>query len=99
MGFKIHIHPKAYTDIQKAVDYYNEQQKGLGEKFYKTIVKSFETLKANPYYQIRYDNIRCYYTNPFPFLIHFNIDEEQGKVYVLAIVHTSLNPDNNWIRR
>ena len=52
MAFKIHIHPKAYTDIQKAVDYCNEQQKGLGEKFYKTIFKSFETLKANPYYKL-----------------------------------------------
>ena len=67
MGFKIHIHPKAYTDIQKAVDYYNEQQKGLGEKFYKTIVKSFETLKANPYYKLDMIILVVTIQIPFPF--------------------------------
>jgi hypothetical protein len=45
MAFKIKLEPKAFEDIQDAIEYYNEQQVGLGKRFHKTIKLAFDTLK------------------------------------------------------
>jgi hypothetical protein len=37
MGFFIEIDPKAIEDIQNAIEYYDEKQLGLGEKFEQTL--------------------------------------------------------------
>lgn len=92
MVYEIKLNPRAFTDIQHAIDYYNEQQQGLGKRFYDTIVDSFETLKLHPFYQIRYDNVRCFYTKPFPFLIHFTVNQNANSIIVLAVIHTSMSP-------
>lgn len=93
MAYSIKIEPAAFNDIQQAIDYYNEQQAGLGKRFYHTILDSFDTIKLNPFYEIRYDEMRCYYTKPFPFLIHFVVDEQKSSIIVIAVIHTSLNPE------
>ncbi len=33
-NFNIVRHPKVKNDLQEAIDYYNNKQKGLGDKFY-----------------------------------------------------------------
>lgn len=48
--YSIKLEPEAKIDIQDAIDYYNFKEKGLGKKFYQTIVKSFDMLSQNPYY-------------------------------------------------
>lgn len=95
MSFNIVLNDAAVHDIQLAIDYYNQQQTGLGKRFYNTINRAFETLKRNPFYQVRYDNVRCFYSRPFPFLIHFTVDEHKMIIVVLAVIHTSVNP-NKW---
>jgi plasmid stabilization system protein ParE len=95
MAFKIKLEPKAFEDIQEAIEYYNEQQVGLGKRFHKTIKLAFDTLKNDPFFQIKYDEVRCFYTKPFPFLIHYIVIEHSKTVLVLAIIHTSRNP-NTW---
>jgi len=39
--FTIDIEPEAVEDIQKAVDYYNQNQDGLGKRFFNTIDQHF----------------------------------------------------------
>ncbi len=36
--FNIKLEPLAKSDIQQIIHFYNEKQKGLGEKFYREIV-------------------------------------------------------------
>ncbi len=47
MSFKIKIETDAKLDIQKAINWYNKQQKGLGKKFYSVLMKHIEELKKN----------------------------------------------------
>lgn len=89
--------PKAISDIQKAIDYYDEQQPGLGLKFDKSLDNHFAILKKNPHYQVRYNNVHCLPLRKYPYMIHFLI--ENKTVRIVAVFHTSLNPDDNWGRR
>lgn len=92
MNFVIQIEPEAIQDIQNAIDWYELQQKGLGKKFYDYLDSVLERLESNPYYQIRYSNIRCLPLQKYPFMIHFSIDEINAIVIIRAIFNTSLNP-------
>jgi plasmid stabilization system protein ParE len=87
--FKIKLEPIVINDIQEVIEFYNKKQIGLGKRFHQTIKLALETLAVNPFYQIRYDNVRCYFTKPFPYLIHYIVDVEHKTIHVLAILHTS----------
>ncbi|MCD4681595.1 MAG: type II toxin-antitoxin system RelE/ParE family toxin [Bacteroidales bacterium] len=51
-------------------------------------------LQRNPKaHNIRYENVRTAVLNVFPFMIHYSIDEKNQIVVVLAVLHTSRNPD------
>jgi toxin ParE1/3/4 len=94
MPYNIKLDPEVYFDIQDATDYYNKIDTNLGERFLLVLNNHINYLISNPFYQIRYDNIRCLYTKPFPFLIHFMVDEKTKTVRILAILHTSKDPKN-----
>ena len=90
--FAVKIEDSALQDIQAAIDYYEEQQVGLGKKFESAVHRSMIKLSKHPFYQIRYDNIRCYPLKKYPFMIHFQIQEAKKIVQIIAIFHTSQNP-------
>ena len=96
MAYLVKVEERAFNDIQQAVNYYNGKQSKLGEKFYTSYKKTLRTLKRNPYFQIRYDAIRCIVIKSFPYMIHFSIDEKEKRIIIFAVVHTSLNPDKSY---
>lgn len=98
MGFSINIEPLALQDIQKAIDYYDEQQIGLGEKFEAAINHHLVTLIKNPFFQIRYDLVHCLPMKKYPYMIHFTINEQDKSLTVRAVFNTSLDP-KKWNKR
>lgn len=96
MPFKVLIEPRALSDIQQAIDYYDSRQQGLGKRFETAITKHFSVISRNPFFQIRYSGIRCLPVKRFPFLIHFVIDEERNEVLVISVFHTSKN-NKDWL--
>jgi toxin ParE1/3/4 len=92
MSFTITLDPRAISDVQQAIDYYEEQQIGLGERFETLLNEHLVLLETNPMFRIRYDNIRCLPVRNFPYMVHFTVDEDQQLVIVRAVFHTSLNP-------
>ena len=98
MKFTLELDPRAINDIQEAIDYYDEQLIGLGEKFESHLNKYIKALAKNPFYQIRYDNVRCLPLDKFPFMIHFTVDEESKAVYIHSIINTSKDPKVYWIK-
>jgi toxin ParE1/3/4 len=92
MGFKIKLNLDARNDIQNNIDWYNEQQKNLGKKFLDEIKTYIQKLKSNPFFQIRYDNVRCLPLKKFPFMIHYTIDEDGKLIIIRAILNTHRNP-------
>lgn len=98
MAFRIKIEPEARVDIQSAIDWYNEQKKSLGKRFFKETQTALKVLSQNPFYQKRYENVYCFPLKKFPYLVHFTINEENRVVIIRAIFHTSLNP-KGWKNR
>jgi toxin ParE1/3/4 len=92
MAYTTVIDPRAMQDIQKAIDYYEEQDVGLGEQFEDSLNQYLLTLEKNPFYQVRYDNVHCLPLKKYPYMIHFTIDEEKQLVTVRAVFNTSRDP-------
>lgn len=93
MIFNVVIDPDVINDIQDAMNFYNEQEEGLGSKFENALNKHLITLRKNPFFRIRYDDVRCLPMKKYPYMIHFTVDNKNHIVIIRAIFHTSRNPD------
>lgn len=97
MTYIVRIDPQALQDIQEAIDWYELQKEGLGERFYNNLEKSLKQLEVNPYFQKRYSDIRCLPLLTFPFMIHYSIVDNNSAVIIRAVLNTSMNPEK-WKR-
>ena len=92
--YKVIILPVAKQDIKDAAHWYNRQEKGLGKRFTRQVRDKIKHLQNNPKsVAIRYEDIRTVIVNVFPFMIHFSIDEQNKSLVIVAVYHTSLNPE------
>ncbi|HEY9113450.1 MAG TPA: hypothetical protein VIN10_02045 [Bacteroidales bacterium] len=93
MKFKVEYHPGFFEDIAQAVDWYNEKQTGLGDRFFLTVKKQTKKLSTSAlHFAVKYDDIRCMCIEKFPYLVHFRVNEKTKTVQVEALFHTSRNP-------
>lgn len=96
-GFLVTVLPRALYDIQDAVYYYESLSPGLGRKFFEEVDTFMQVLTKSPFYQVRYDNVRCLPLKKFPYIIHFRVDEVQRLVRVEAIINCHQNPGTSWL--
>jgi len=96
--FKIRIDDRAIQDIQKGFDYYEALQEGLGIRFNQEVFNALDILRSNPFFQIRYNTFRCYPIRKFPFMIHYEVDENLKTVNVFALINTYMDPKENWLK-
>jgi plasmid stabilization system protein ParE len=95
--YSLSISEDAKLDIFDAFLWYEEQQQGLGFKFEKFLEAGFSLIQNSPMlFEKKYDEIRVHYIDKFPYGIHYLINEEFVKV--LAVFHTSRDPQN-WFER
>ena len=91
MRYYLKVEPDAENDATEAAIWYNEQKTGLGDEFLDAIEAGLEKIQGNPFfYAVKYKQTRVAYTKQFSFGIHFNI--EKSRINILAILHTSRNP-------
>jgi plasmid stabilization system protein ParE len=99
LSYTLKIDIDAFKDIQETVEWYELQLKGLGQRYKNQTKKQINSLKKNPYlFSIKYNEIRCRKIDKFPFLIHYNIEEDLKVITIFAVFHTSRNPEI-WKRR
>jgi plasmid stabilization system protein ParE len=92
--YRVVILPDAKRDIQEAALWYNEQQQGLGNRFIRFVrIKVSKVLLYPQLYSIRYSDVHTALLDVFPFMIHFTIKENTKTVVIVAVLHTSRNPD------
>ncbi|MCB0430805.1 MAG: type II toxin-antitoxin system RelE/ParE family toxin [Flavobacteriales bacterium] len=94
MLYVLVLDPLAIRDIQQAIDYYDEQKAGLGSRFENALNKHLLTLEKNPFFSIRYDEVRCLPLKKFPYMVHFSVSENDRLVIVRAVFHTSRDAEN-----
>ncbi len=88
MSFTLKLLPSAISDIQQAYDWYEEQSEGLGERFFDTVEHCLSDLTKYPFYQVRYNEVRCLPIPVFPYMLHFTVDENLQIIFVSSILHT-----------
>ena len=96
-SYKIVILDLAEQDLEDAISFYNSRRDSLGEKFFHYFEFEMQTLSINPFYQIRYANIRCKKIKKFPYMIHFTVNKEDAVVYVHAVICNYRNPEDAWL--
>lgn len=93
-NYEIKIKDEAVEDLLNAVEWYEEQQAGLGDKFQHQVVLQISSLKHTPFNNsIHFGDARCMIVKKFPFVIHYAIEESLKTVEVFSIFHTSRNPE------
>lgn len=89
--------PRVKDDLKEARDFFNSRKKGLGLQFLKDYRTTLSQLVINPFYEIRYNNVRCLPLETFQFMIHFTVDEIKNTVLVLAVISTFKDPKTSWL--
>ena len=92
MTYNLELHELAEEELWNAVDYYDEKRHRLGKEFACELQTFMKTIRGHPaHFPIVKDNIRKCVLKRFPYIVVFEIQEDT--VFVLAIFHTSRNPD------
>lgn len=94
MSFTVFLSDDALEDFEGVIDYYGLISKTVRTKFIKGFDKTMIILSENPYYQIRYDNIRLKQVKGFPILLHFIVYTETQTVVIYGVRHGRQNPEN-----
>jgi len=86
---RIEITPQALSDIQRGIDYYNQQQKGLGIKFENTISNTLRKISTMPTSaSYAYDHVRYKVVKSFPYIILYEVSEIS--IQILRVYNTHL---------
>lgn len=91
MAYDVIIPDEAEQDVDEAVRWYEEQQTGLGIRFYFCLLEKLEELRVHPqYYFYIHEEYRRIVVDLFPYNIIYKIID--SKVLVLAVFHQGRNP-------
>lgn len=84
--FRLFLTPVTTAHIIQIAAWYNDQQKGLGNRFTKSLKTELTAVKKNPFSRsIRYDNVRFAVVKKFPYAAHYIIDENKGIIIIHAV--------------
>jgi mRNA-degrading endonuclease RelE of RelBE toxin-antitoxin system len=96
-NYKIQADPRVKLDLQEAIEFLKSRRKGLDAKFLADYKSSLKTLKTNPFFEVRYDGIRCLPLEIFKYMIHYSIDEGNNTILINAVISNYLDPDDSWL--
>lgn len=90
--YKLLIKADAETDATNAAFWYNLQREGLGEEFLLALEAKLNSIQRNPnQFNVVYRNVRRALTQRFPYGVFYIVEDRT--IFILAIVHTSRNPE------
>ncbi len=93
MKYKITISLRAQEEIEEAIDYYLSSGTKAHLHLINELSSIYKTLASNPYFEIRYKNIRSVKIRKFPYSLFFIINDDKT-VHVLSCFHNKRNPGN-----
>ena len=93
MSYKLVILDRAQEEIDQAYDYYSQISSGVLRSFDEQLEKVYQSLEANPFYEIRYGKLRALPFKKFPFVVFFAVNEKSKTVYIYSVFHSSQNPE------
>lgn len=94
MAYKIIVSPRAQKEIENAIDYYALYSTDAPKDFITELNETYKTIETNPFFRVRYKNIRALRLKRFPYSLFYVINENQNSVRVLSCFHNKRNPSN-----
>ena len=87
----------ASIELDDAIEYYNLQSTGLGEKFLVEVLETIELISDFPQlWAQNTENTRKAVLRKYPFNLIYSLFE--GKIYIIAVAHQNREPEY-WIDR
>jgi toxin ParE1/3/4 len=71
MIYELKFQLKCFEDFEIALEWYSGISINLGERFKNEIKRALVDIEKSPFFQVRYDEVRCYTVKLFPNMIHF----------------------------
>jgi plasmid stabilization system protein ParE len=93
MAYKVIVSPRAQKEIENAIDYYALYSVDAPVNFIAVLKDAYGTLESNPFFGIRYKNIRALKLKKFPHTLYFIINEDENTVRILSCFHNKRNPN------
>jgi len=96
MPYTIRFEAEAKSDLLHSFLHYESLVPDLGTRFEKYIFDCIDKVAKNPFvYQQVYKKIRRCALRKFPFILYFYVDTDEFTITIIAIFHSSRNP-NIW---
>ena len=87
---RVELHPEADLEFAKQIDYYDEREAGLGQRFYREVIGCLNWIGLNPMVPRLRKTYRRVNLKVFPFYVAY---VTQGDlVWVLAVAHGNKKP-------
>lgn len=93
MEYKIKVSKLATRNIDDAIGYYKKVSSSSAKNFKKRILEGYKFLKLNPFFVIKYNNVRALPVKKFPYILFFDVDEDNKIVSILSVFCTHQNPE------
>ncbi len=91
---KVEFLQEAYIEFKEAIDFYNYQNKKLGERFIKEIEKTINLIKIYPkIFSLYTKNTRKAVLSTFPYNIIYALEKES--IVIIAVAHQHRKPKFN----
>ena len=85
------VRPLAEVDLEQAVNWYDEEQAGLGSRFLSDVDQVFERIREKPHqFPAVSGDIRRALLHTFPYAVYFRETDET--IRVLAVLHLRRRP-------
>ncbi len=93
MAYKIIVSPRVQKEIENAIDYYALYSVDAPVNFIMALKEAYATLETNPFFRVRYNNVRALKIKRFPHSLYFIINEDKNTVRILSCFHNKRNPN------
>lgn len=88
MDFNFKFLPIAEENIEEATDYYAKISLKVLKNFNKQLDLSISRIIGNPYFQKRFKSVRSLPVKKFPYIIFYEINEDEKMIYILSVFCT-----------
>ena len=93
LNYSLYFSEIAENDIEKALYFYENINESVVNHFKNQLNQVLEAISINPFYQIKYKNIRALPFKSMPYIVLFEVYENEKMVYIYSIFNTYQNPD------
>ena len=94
MSQKVKLLPIVHTDLRKAKKWYHDKNETLAEEFKIEVNKEIDYIGEHPeHYQRKYKELRQSLVTRFPYAIFYLVEEEQKRIVIFGVLHTSRDPE------